>query len=232
MITRSIANMDLLKLIDENKDCIYYGCDQEWYPEKGQRETGCGPTTACNILFYLKYTDDTLLKKIDRSKNYGLSLMEETWKYITPTENGIPSAEMFCQHIHNYAELKDIGIVCNHIDIPKERGLRPDIQAMLQFIDVSLIDNFPVAFLNLCNGEVCNLDRWHWTTIISLEYSEDYGQAYVDIIDGGTIKRIDLALWYKTTLLGGGFVRISTTEKSRNEFKNNCMPVELEDETA
>ena len=92
---------------------------------------------------------------------------------------------------------------------------------MLGFMEKALIGNFPVAFLNLCNGEVENLDRWHWTTIITLEYSEGYEQAYADIIDGGQIKKVDLARWYKTARLGGGLVSIVTSNKTRNEADNS-----------
>jgi hypothetical protein len=63
-----------------------------------------------------------------------------------------------------------------------------------------------VAFLNLCNGSEKKLDRWHWVTLISLEYAEGGERVFADILDAGIIKRIDLALWYKTTTLGGGFV--------------------------
>ena len=63
-----------------------------------------------------------------------------------------------------------------------------------------------MAFLNLCNGEEKNLDRWHWVTIISLEYAKDKNQVLANILDEGVIKKISLSLWYHTTTLGGGFV--------------------------
>ncbi len=36
--------------------------------------------------------------------------------------------------------------------------------------------------------------------------SDDGKDAFVDILDSGIIKKIDLGLWYDTTTLGGGFV--------------------------
>ncbi|MBR0598566.1 hypothetical protein [Sinanaerobacter chloroacetimidivorans] len=217
MVARSIANLDIFKLIDENQDCTYYGCNQEWYPEKEQRETGCGPTTACNILFYLKLTSEASQGKTDKSKQFGLSLMEEAWKYVTPAQNGITSTIKFCKYIHTYSKRKGLNLVCEHMDIPKDGYSRPDFGTILDFIEKALICNTPVAFLNLCNGEVKNLDRWHWTTIVALEYSEDFGKVYVEIVDGGQIHNVDFALWYKTTKLGGGLVRITMPDIASTE---------------
>jgi len=76
----------------------------------------------------------------------------------------------------------------------------------LSFLEGGLIKDAPIAFLNLCNGQVKNLDPWHWVTIISLEYAENGKSASIKILDEGLIKKIDLALWYDTTTLGGGFV--------------------------
>ncbi len=50
---------------------------------------------------------------------------------------------------------------------------------------------------------MCDLDPWHWVTIISLEYSE--GSAVVCIMDEGRLIDVDLKMWYDTTIRGGGF---------------------------
>jgi hypothetical protein len=71
---------------------------------------------------------------------------------------------------------------------------------------VALRNDTPVAFLNLNNGAEKQLYSWHWVTIISLEYEEDGNTAFADILDEGLIKKIDLAGWFRTTTLGGGFV--------------------------
>jgi hypothetical protein len=72
----------------------------------------------------------------------------------------------------------------------------------------------PVAFLNLCNGEETNLERWHWVTVISVEYEEIKQGVFLSIMDEGMIKRINLALWYETTTLGGGFVYFLSAEET------------------
>ncbi len=54
-----------------------------------------------------------------------------------------------------------------------------------------------------------DLDPWHWVTIISMEYDEDGKCAFINVLDGGLIKKTNLALWYQTTTLGGGFVNFT-----------------------
>jgi hypothetical protein len=81
---------------------------------------------------------------------------------------------------------------------------------LLKFLEEALSKDSPIAFLNLCNGIEKNLECWHWVTIISLEYMENEEQTFVNILDDGQIKKIDLALWYNTTRKNGGFVYLTT----------------------
>lgn len=199
MIVRSISNLELLKVADESAK-IYYGCNQEWYSTEWQRLSGCGPSVAANIVFYLE-----ALGKTSNNKETMLMLMEESWGYVTPTSEGIPTTKMFCDAMKLYALAKGLQVESGCFDLPAEKEHRPLLQNMLSFIDAALLNDAPVAFLNLCNGEEKKLDSWHWVTIISLEYSEDSSSAFVNILDEGVIKKIDLELWYKTTNLGGGF---------------------------
>jgi hypothetical protein len=77
------------------------------------------------------------------------------------------------------------------------------------FLDEALAQDLPVAFLNLCNGDEANLDEWHWVTIIAL-VRDDSGQALLaEVLDGGTVKRIDIEKWYASTTRDGGFVVLS-----------------------
>ena len=92
---------------------------------------------------------------------------------------------------------------CN---LPKDTSCRPKLSKVIDFLEGALVNDAPIAFLNLCNGEEKNLQRWHWVTIISLEYSEDRKSVFIKILDEELIKKIDLTLWYNTTTLGGGFV--------------------------
>lgn len=206
MIKFSLKNPETFYRIEENSEKCSYGCEQEWYHTDWQKQAGCGPTTACNLMSYMEFSSLGQQKQISISKEYRLLRMQESWEYVTPGEKGIPTTEMFCDSFLNFAKVKDMNVSCHSIHISQETNLRPEFHDVVRFIEVAMLNDSPVAFLNLCNGEVSNLDEWHWVTIISLEYDEDTTEVYVDILDEGLIKKIDFELWYHTTTLGGGFV--------------------------
>lgn len=206
MIKKAIKNIQLFKIVEELTQNTYYGSSQEWFKTKWQRLSGCGPTAVANILFYLNHTNSDSLETASTSKSDYMLFMEEIWQYVTPNLGGISSTKMLCKGAQKYMKAKKLNIKLDVIDIPKKRILRPDFKKILQFVDVALSSNMPVAFLNLQNGAVTHLDSWHWVTIISLEYSEDGSTAIIDILDEGMIKKINLAQWYHATTLGGGFV--------------------------
>jgi hypothetical protein len=207
MAINSVSNLNLFIVIDESKDKTYYGCSQEWYATEWQRLSGCGPTAASNIISYLNRTCSALeLEQSPDNKINRISLMEEIWAYVTPTENGINSTKMFYEAVIMYTKSKGFNFVFDFCDLPEDEVLRPEFAVILRFIERAMTNDAPVAFLNLCNGKEKNLEQWHWVTIISLECNEDGSNAFINILDQGKIKTIDLALWYNTTTLGGGFV--------------------------
>jgi hypothetical protein len=105
-----------------------------------------------------------------------------------------------------YLKEKSLNIRMNEIEIPKNKLRRPDFYYVMTLIKEALNNDTPVAFLNLEHGDVSNLESWHWVTIIALEYEPDGSKAFAKILDGGTVKRIELSLWHQTTKMGGGFV--------------------------
>lgn len=204
---KTIINLNLFKIIDEKTQKTYDGCNQVWYPSKWQRLSGCGPSAASNIFFYLSHSQSTLgLEEGLNTKEAWLSLMKEMWTYVTPSIRGVNTLKMFYQPMLAYTKSKGVNVEYRICDVPKDRSQRPELKDIVIFLEEALEKDAPIAFLNLCNGEEKKLDRWHWVTIISLEYTEDRQSVFVDILDQGEIKRINLALWYNTTTLGGGFV--------------------------
>ncbi len=201
MIKRSISNQNLLTVVDESTQDINCGCNQAWYTTDWQRRAGCGPSVASNLFGYL-FSE---LNNSNNKENW-LSLMEDVWEYVTPTTRGMPTTQLFYDSSLAYAMAKGLKIKYEYCDVPEEASCRPIFQEIVHFIENGLNEDVPVAFLNLCNGEEQCLYRWHWVTIIELDYSEDQSSASVTILDEGIQKTIDLALWYKTTTLGGGFV--------------------------
>ena len=213
MIERSIKKLDLFKWIDKGSQKTIYGYDQEWYPTQWKRQSGCGPTAASGIIYYLNHNRSVVGAGISISKEKCLSLMEEVWEYVTPTESGIPTTKIFYEDVLVYAKSKGMNLEYNFCDLPKEVSLRPKLLEILYFLDRALTNDSPIAFLNLSSGEEKNLESWHWVIIVSLEYSEDGSSAFVNILDAGMIKKINLVLWNNTTTLGGGFVYFTTLPK-------------------
>lgn len=210
MLTQSISDLDLLKVVDENTLKTYYGCNQEWYRTERRRLSGCGPSVAATIICYLNNKRFSVgVEQRSNSKESCLSLMQEVWKYVTPATDGIPTTKMWLESVLSYTKAKGLNIKYSICDLPKEAFIRPSVYQVISFIKEALLEDKPVAFLNLCNGKEANLDSWHWVTIISLNYKKDGSGAFITILDRGKMKTVDLLLWYDTTTLGGGFVSFS-----------------------
>ncbi len=204
----SLSNIDLLQVRDQ-EDGIYYGCHQEWYADQWQRKSGCGPSVACNLISYLDATKKTFgsskpIAKMDDC----LTLMNEVWNYVTPSERGIPYTRKFYEPFLLYTGEKGANLELRYLDIP-EGAERPSFSKVISFIKQGLLNDVPIAFLNLCNGKEEELDCWHWVTLVEIEEKDQ--KVMVSIIDEGEIKVIDLSLWYETTTLGGGFVYFTSS---------------------
>lgn len=207
MIVSSIKNTNFFEVLYDNPDDSCFGCDQEWYVSEWQRLSGCGPTAAANIIYYLSRARPFFRNKmIHNNKKSCLSLMEELWEYVTPNEEGVDTTQKFNESLLSYFTHLGLNAVAEVCDIPENKQLRPAYNTVFNFMKQAMLQDTPVAFLNLCNGAVENLEAWHWVTIISIEYSEDGEKLYADILDEGAIKSIDLKQWYDTTALGGGLV--------------------------
>jgi hypothetical protein len=207
MIKKSLSSPERFLIKDESTGEIFRGCAQEWYRTFWQKRAGCGPTTAANIILYMSLREKNYGLNLDLSiKSNCILLMEELWKYVTPTLKGVNTTKIFYSGIALFAEKTGMKAEFHSIEVPRDKSKRPGFTEVLDFIINSMDRNSPTAFLNLCNGEEECLDKWHWVTIISVEYDEVKTSAFAEILDEGTVKKVDLSLWYKTTSLGGGFV--------------------------
>lgn len=201
----SIKDKNLFKIEDDITGEVSYGANQEWYSGEFQRLAGCGPTTASMLLHYYRHKNEDI-KKFLPLKSEILLLMEEIWEYVTPGKGGIPTTEIFCEKFENYLCEKKIEHKLEVLNIPETREKRPSFFEMLSYLKKAMEKDRPVAFLNLCNGEESNLDRWHWVILFSIEFEPEAGVLYAYIYDEGIIKKADLRLWLDSTSLGGGFV--------------------------
>lgn len=205
LYTSAIANLDLFKIKDDTTDKIFIGCDQEWFSNERQRLSGCGPTTAAMLTHYYRYIKESS-ERVPCIKSSMLLLMEELWEYVTPGNRGIPTTEIFCEKFKTYLKEKNMAAELHILDIPEPDEEKPSFETLLTFLLKALSKDRPVAFLNLCSGEELTLDRWHWVLLASIEYDKKNHILQAVIYDESIEKKVDLALWLKSTTLGGGFV--------------------------
>lgn len=200
----SLSNIDAFKISDSDTNEVFYGCSQDWFGTVWQRLSGCGPSVACNIFMYHG-------RGSVRNKSACAAMMEEVWKYVTPTKGGIHTAEMLRERVAAYGAAKGMTISSAICEVPENISLRPPKENVASFLEDALSRDIPVAFLNLCNGREKNLDKWHWVTVIAIQTGDPGGGLPLWILDRGRIVEINLALWLETTSHGGGFVHFSIT---------------------
>ncbi|MDR1782399.1 MAG: hypothetical protein LBR40_05335 [Bacilli bacterium] len=201
-----INNSDVLLFNYQNHN--YYGLSQLFYKKLWYRKAGCGPTTASNMIIYLALTNPYFKQLFNNKLTYdnGLILMNEMYQYITPTIMGVNNINIFGKGINKYLLVHEINNVSiNNLDVTKIDSNNYD--EIIDYLVFNLSNNYPVAFLNLDNGKVINLDKWHWVLIIGIEYDEN--NLFVMVVDDGLKKKIDLKLWLQTSNRNGGFVAIN-----------------------
>ena len=189
-----IKNIDLMKVKDNEN--IYYGFSQEWYKDIWQQKAGCGATVASSIINYYNQIDN--FKEVEIAD--AVKIMEELWYYLLPTYYGLNSVKLFYDGIKNYYNNKEVIIDYINVDIKNKSSL----DEIINFIGKELSEDRPIAFLNLCNGEEKNLDKWHWVVVV--EIFKENGEYFLNIIDDKKIKKINLSLWYGTMTNDAGFI--------------------------
>jgi hypothetical protein len=184
-----------------------YGANQSWYEESFQRRAGCGPTSAAHLIWYLAGAHAGCAALCpaaggERTKDNFLPLMQNLWTYVTPGPMGVNTTVIFTEGARRYGADRGVPIDARALPVPVFPSMRPDAKEAARFLTDALSKDLPVAFLNLSNGSLANLDSWHWVTFVAFE-PESFGAL---MYDNGNRQEIDLKEWLGTTLLGGGFV--------------------------
>jgi len=216
----TIHSPELLKINDEQGN-IFFGGSQMWYQSYWQLESGCGPTACTNLLWYLSKTrpDCAMLSDgVRNRKKEFLTLMEKVWEYVTPGRMGINNTKLFVTGMQRYGKDCNVHLKCRILDIPMAnfavpkfgmtKSCRPSIEQVSLFLIEMFEKDLPVAFLNLSNGRLENLENWHWVTLVGFDADKKVALMY----DQGKCRKINIELWLKTTVLGGGFVAADCNE--------------------
>jgi hypothetical protein len=200
----AIRSPHILDVYDESGMCSQ-GVHQAWYTTRWQQQAGCGPANCAQIMWYLSQTKpslNTLVPYDCSQKSQMLSFMKDIWAFVTPGRMGVNRLSTFTNGALAYAQSSGLTLAQHTLSIPTRSSDRPDAGAMITFIAQALKADLPVAFLNLSNGALHNLDNWHWVTLIAIDPASGCAQ----MIDQGRKALLDLPLWLRTTRIGGGFV--------------------------
>ena len=168
-----------------------------------QRRAGCGPTTASTLIRYNEKRNK------NNSKAASIALMEELWGYVTPGIMGVHTVSHFARGLREYLSKKNLDFEVTTLTVPADRANRPSFARISEFLASRLEADQPIAFLNLNNGEVENLDPWHWVTIVGIEQREADEPLFAHVYDAGAKHFINLSVWYETTTRPGGFVSLA-----------------------
>ena len=184
---------------------VSFGANQNWYSTIFQRMAGCGPTAASNLIWYLTATRpmscNRLCARVCTEQPNMLHLMKQVWKYVTPGLRGVDKTSILANGVVRFADERQVPLRTAVLDVSPERSQRPSPEEVHAFLSDALLNDLPVAFLNLGSGRVDNLDNWHWVTLVSVDRS-----LKAEMYDQGVRQDIDLALWLSTAARGGGFV--------------------------
>lgn len=131
-------------------------------------------------------------------------LMESVWHYVKPGRRGVDKASMLIDGAVRYGAERGVTLRHRVLEIPETAPQRPSASEVSDFLIAAFSDDVPVAFLNLSNGTVRNLDNWHWVTLISTD-----AQLQAEMYDQSLCQLVDLERWLASTTGGGAFVAIT-----------------------
>ena len=181
---------------------LFHGADQDWFSSVWRRKAGCGPTTASNILRYMK--DRAFMTKAGGNKQEMQGLMEWVWEYVTPGVFGLNSTELFREGMDKLLGELNSPLRCRVLDVPADERERPSIQRTADFFRQAFLVDSPIAFLNLDRGALHGLESWHWVSLIAMDHEGD--KLTATAADNGQLLGLDIGLWLETTKRSGGFV--------------------------
>ena len=183
-----------------------HSADQDWYSLPWRQRAGCGPTTASVQMAYLAALRPSLAALCplkEREQETFVTYMDKVWEYVTPGSHGLNRVEMYTDGVARFCGERGVKLVPRALEVPTGEE-RPGFDRCVSFIRAGLEADCPVAFLNLDNGEVEALDKWHWVLLSALE--EGDAGTLVTVVDNGNTFSIDLKLWYDTARDLAGFV--------------------------
>lgn len=187
---------------------ISHGYDQEWFDDEWQRISGCGPTTATQVLSYAQFRDGMLDISTAANQEKALERMNVMWNYVKPRfGGGVYKTQWMDAGLKKMMGDFQLPYHVHMVNVSPFCASRIDIEKAAEFIEKGLSQDVPVAFLNRHKGKERALYTWHWVPIYKIFCVGD--DIRCGIFDEGEIRDFSISNWLKDTILGGGFCYIS-----------------------
>ena len=186
-----------------------YGYDQEWFTDEWQRLSGCGPTSASQVLSYSLFRDGLLELETTSDQSLALERMNLVWKYVKPRfGGGVYKTQWMERGLIRLLEDEGLSYDVHMLNVSPFCASRVEVEAAAQFIHDALAQDVPVAFLNRHKGKERALYTWHWVPIVSMQVNYDDTRCVV--YDEGMERTFSLRRWLRDNLLGGAFLYIQS----------------------
>ncbi len=137
-----------------------YGANQNWYPSKWARESGCGSIAATNLILY--YGLALFSDKKEYAYTEVVTLMEKIFKIFRPTIFGYTNYRKFARQFCKYAK-KENKTFSYKLYKPNKHS-----EDSLDFVKRSLLEKDPVAILILTHSQKSLGIFWHWMVITGI----------------------------------------------------------------
>ena len=202
----SIKKPELL-IVTDNQGNVSYGGKQSWYHSEWAVEAGCGATCGSNILAYLGLTRECfrpLYHPTGMGKESFLSHMNEVYQAIKPGLLGVNRVAMFVNGIDKFAKSRGIDLKCHILSVDFWTKQKRTREKLIDFVQMAIKLDSPIAFLVLSKGKEIQLSSWHWVTIIGVDIDKEH--VYAHALDNGKKIKFDLQLWFLSTRMHGGLI--------------------------
>lgn len=189
----------------------FYGGDQGWYSQEWQRNSGCGPVAAANLLAHLALSDEkysALYEYDDLSEKNYTKFMEEVIQTVSPLRIGtlsigIPSLSSFVKKVEKFAKSKGVELKGQWAE-----NRYGNYDQAVEYIKTGLSADSPVALIIHWNSKWMRDDQlskfqYHWVTITRIHYNEDEDAYYVTVSSWGKGYTLNFKdIWTSSTYAG------------------------------
>lgn len=220
--TAELKHPAWLMVYDSGTRAQWFGARQAWFREKYRQARGCGVVTAAlatayaahkpmHVSLYQPYQEAARAKGsipedylFERASFLGH--MIDVWKYVTPSVWGL-LPKSFRKGVQRFANERGIMLQTEILKIGLfNKRNRHNFKRLLRFLLNGFNGDMPIAMLLYSRGQITEVNKMHWVTIVGVAANSDLTQAVVTVSDHGREKSFSLDEWFYSTRVGGAFI--------------------------